>query len=106
MRHRLVPVLDLQSEELICQMGCSYRRIFLLVMVVVGGLEEACLRLVSVLSLEACVQAVHLDFAQEHANSYNELVEVIERNLLLADWFDVDHKVHPYLHVYLLAFRF
>jgi hypothetical protein len=29
---------------------------------------------------------VRLGFASEHARSYNELVEVIELNLLLADW--------------------
>ena len=32
-----------------------------------------------------------LKFTPEHARSYNELVEVIERNLLLADWQDEDH---------------
>ncbi|KAK9795946.1 hypothetical protein WJX73_001584 [Symbiochloris irregularis] len=32
-----------------------------------------------------------LKFAPEHARSYNELVEVIERNLLTADWQDENH---------------
>ena len=31
-------------------------------------------------------QVMVLDFAREHAQSYNELVEVVKRNLLLADW--------------------
>ena len=34
----------------------------------------------------------HLDFAPEHAGSYNELIEVIKLNLLLADWNDPDHN--------------
>lgn len=33
-----------------------------------------------------------LDFAPEHAGSYNELIEVIKLNLLLADWNDEDHN--------------
>ena len=36
-------------------------------------------------------QVTKLRFTPEHARSYNELVEVIERNLLLADWQDEDH---------------
>ena len=35
---------------------------------------------------------VMLDFEAEHAKSYNSLVDVIRRNLLLADWFDPAHK--------------
>lgn len=34
----------------------------------------------------------YLDFAPEHAASYNELAEVIKLNLLLADWNDPDHN--------------
>ena len=34
----------------------------------------------------------HLDFAPEHAHSYNELIEVVKLNLLLADWNDEDHN--------------
>lgn len=36
-------------------------------------------------------QVTLLDFAPEHASSYNALVEVIRRNLLLADWCDDAH---------------
>jgi hypothetical protein len=35
---------------------------------------------------------VLLHFGPEHAASYNELVEVIRRNLLLADWCDDEHR--------------
>jgi hypothetical protein len=37
-------------------------------------------------------QVVLLDFAPDHAASYNALVEVIRRNLLLADWCDDAHN--------------
>jgi hypothetical protein len=37
------------------------------------------------------MQVVLLDFAPDHAASYNALVEVIRRNLLLADWCDDAH---------------
>eukprot|EP00884_Botryococcus_braunii_P005336 jgi/Botrbrau1/14803/Bobra.0370s0001.1 len=33
-----------------------------------------------------------LDFEIEHAHSYNALAEVVERNLLLADWGDPSHR--------------
>ena len=33
-----------------------------------------------------------LDFEQSHARSYNALVDVIQRNLLLADWLDKEHQ--------------
>ena len=33
-----------------------------------------------------------LEFEVEHARSYNELVEVIELNLLTADWYDENHR--------------
>ncbi|GAX78477.1 hypothetical protein CEUSTIGMA_g5916.t1 [Chlamydomonas eustigma] len=33
-----------------------------------------------------------LDFAPGHASSYNELVEVVRRNLVLADWCDENHR--------------
>ncbi len=39
-----------------------------------------------------------MDFLPEHAASYNELVEVVERNLLLADWRDENHE-ESMLHV-------
>ena len=38
------------------------------------------------------MQVTKLDFAPEHACSYNELIEVIKLNLLLADWNDEDHN--------------
>lgn len=37
------------------------------------------------------LQVTLLDFAPDHAKSYNALVEVIRRNLLLADWCDDAH---------------
>jgi len=43
-------------------------------------------------------QVTRLDFLPEHAASYNELVEVVERNLLLADWRDENHE-ESMLHV-------
>ena len=36
-------------------------------------------------------QVTRLAFARAHGASYNELVEVVERNLLLADWCDESH---------------
>lgn len=33
-----------------------------------------------------------LDFAPEHAVSYNMLVDVVHRNLLTSDWYDEDHN--------------
>lgn len=39
-----------------------------------------------------CMQVTRLDFAPEHAHSYNELIEVVKLNLLLADWNDEDHN--------------
>ena len=43
-------------------------------------------------------QVTRLDFLPEHAESYNQLVEVVERNLLLADWRDENHE-ESMLHV-------
>ncbi|KAL0025980.1 hypothetical protein WJX77_010392 [Trebouxia sp. C0004] len=37
-------------------------------------------------------KVTRLDFAPEHAYSYNELIEVVKLNLLLADWNDEDHN--------------
>lgn len=34
---------------------------------------------------------VWLDFESKHAQSFNELVEVIQRNILLADWGEAGH---------------
>lgn len=36
-------------------------------------------------------QVTLLDFGSDHAHSYNALIEVIRRNLLLADWCDDAH---------------
>lgn len=45
-----------------------------------------------VIHTSAVLQVVLLDFAPDHAASYNALVEVIRRNLLLADWCDDAHN--------------
>eukprot|EP00892_Ulva_mutabilis_P003989 jgi/Ulvmu1/1962/UM012_0123.1 len=49
--------------------------------------------------LPPCTRAtVRLQFDPQHQASYNSLVEVVLRNLLLADWFDEGHKesiLHP-----------
>ncbi len=45
-----------------------------------------------VTSVADFVQVTRLDFAPEHAHSYNELIEVVKLNLLLADWNDEDHN--------------
>ena len=37
------------------------------------------------------VQVTRLDFAPEHAMSYNELVALIKNNILTSDWGDEDH---------------
>lgn len=37
-------------------------------------------------------QVTLLDFEVEHAQSYNGLVDVVKRNLLLADWHDPSHR--------------
>ena len=36
-------------------------------------------------------QVTMLDFAPEHAASYNELVDMVHRNLLTSDWYDEDN---------------
>lgn len=44
-------------------------------------------------TIPACHRrTAQLDFAPAHAASYNELVDVIRRNLLLSDWDDEDHR--------------
>jgi hypothetical protein len=35
---------------------------------------------------------IKLPFSREHCSSYNDLVEMVRRNLLMGDWFDEDHK--------------
>ena len=43
--------------------------------------------------LPPCYRHVVLcDFTADHADSYNDLVEAIRRNLLTADWCDENHK--------------
>ncbi|KAF7824717.1 F-box protein [Senna tora] len=43
-------------------------------------------------SIPPCIKkAVFLDFAEEHARSYNELVLTVRRNVLMADWNDPSH---------------
>ncbi|KAJ7562123.1 hypothetical protein O6H91_03G055700 [Diphasiastrum complanatum] len=43
-------------------------------------------------TIPPCVRKVKLlDFTVKHAASYNELVETVRRNILLADWNDPDH---------------
>ncbi|XP_050386557.1 F-box protein At3g54460 [Argentina anserina] len=43
-------------------------------------------------TIPPCIKkATLLDFAEEHARSYNELVETVRRNILLADWNDPSH---------------
>ncbi|XP_010554480.1 PREDICTED: F-box protein At3g54460 [Tarenaya hassleriana] len=44
------------------------------------------------LMIPPCIKKVtYLSFTQEHARSYNELVETVRRNVLLADWNDPSH---------------
>lgn len=38
------------------------------------------------------MQVIVVDFAAKHALSYNELIEVVKKNLLLGDWGDEDHN--------------
>ncbi|XP_004308597.1 PREDICTED: F-box protein At3g54460 [Fragaria vesca subsp. vesca] len=43
-------------------------------------------------TIPPCIKkATFLDFAEQHARSYNELVETVRRNILLADWNDPSH---------------
>lgn len=44
------------------------------------------------LSIPPCIKKVTLlNFTEEHARSYNELVETVQRNILMADWNDPSH---------------
>ncbi|CAI7765119.1 unnamed protein product [Closterium sp. NIES-54] len=46
-----------------------------------------------VLSIPPCARKVKLlSFSPQHAASYNEFVETVQRNLLLADWMDPSHE--------------
>lgn len=55
-----------------------------------GPVASGALRLLCCAVL-CCTQVTLLDFAPDHAKSYNALVEVIRRNLLLGDWCDDTH---------------
>ncbi|KAG9138260.1 hypothetical protein Leryth_001471 [Lithospermum erythrorhizon] len=49
-------------------------------------------RKVDLQTIPACFKKVTLlNFTEEHARTYNELVETIRRNILLADWNDPSH---------------
>nr|GMC82284.1 F-box protein At3g54460 isoform X1 [Ipomoea batatas] len=44
------------------------------------------------LAIPPCIKKVmFLNFTQDHARSYNELVETVRRNILMADWNDPSH---------------
>ncbi|KAK6933960.1 SNF2, N-terminal [Dillenia turbinata] len=43
-------------------------------------------------TIPPCIKkATYLDFTEEHARSYNELVVTVRRNILMADWNDPSH---------------
>ncbi|XP_051123001.1 F-box protein At3g54460 isoform X2 [Andrographis paniculata] len=43
-------------------------------------------------AIPPCIKKItYLDFSEEHAKSYNELVETVRRNILMADWNDPSH---------------
>lgn len=43
-------------------------------------------------AIPPCIRRVtFVDFSEEHAKSYNELVETVRRNILMADWNDSSH---------------
>ncbi|KAG6421810.1 hypothetical protein SASPL_118367 [Salvia splendens] len=43
-------------------------------------------------AIPPCIRKVtFVDFSDEHAKSYNELVETVRRNILMADWNDSSH---------------
>ncbi|CDP18621.1 unnamed protein product [Coffea canephora] len=49
-------------------------------------------RKIDLKTIPPCIKKVaFLDFNDEHARSYNELVETVRRNILLADWNDPSH---------------
>eukprot|EP00898_Chlorokybus_atmophyticus_P007523 jgi/Chlat1/7772/Chrsp66S07330 len=51
-----------------------------------------CARKADIMSIPPCMRTVRLlDFGRQHAASYNQQVEIVKRNLLLADWNDPDH---------------
>lgn len=49
-------------------------------------------RKIDLQTIPPCIKKpTFLDFAEEHARSYNELVETVRRNILMADWNDPSH---------------
>ncbi|KAG8391128.1 hypothetical protein BUALT_Bualt01G0155700 [Buddleja alternifolia] len=49
-------------------------------------------RKIDLKAIPPCIKRVtFLDFSEEHAKSYNELVETVRRNILMADWNDPSH---------------
>ncbi|RDY07200.1 F-box protein, partial [Mucuna pruriens] len=49
-------------------------------------------RKIDLQSIPPCIKKfVYLDFNEEHARSYNELVITVRRNILMADWNDPSH---------------
>ncbi|KAM1703202.1 hypothetical protein TB2_027981 [Malus domestica] len=49
-------------------------------------------RKVDLQAIPPCIKKVtYLDFTEEHARSYNELVVTVQRNILMADWNDPSH---------------
>ncbi|KAL2337165.1 hypothetical protein Fmac_011611 [Flemingia macrophylla] len=49
-------------------------------------------RKIDLQSIPECIKkVVYLDFNEEHARSYNELVLTVRRNILMADWNDPSH---------------
>lgn len=49
-------------------------------------------RKVDLQTIPPCIKKVKfLDFTEEHAKSYNELVVTVQRNILMADWNDPSH---------------
>lgn len=43
-------------------------------------------------AIPPCIKKVtFVDFNEEHARSYNELVVTVRRNILMADWNDPSH---------------
>lgn len=51
-----------------------------------------CARKTDLKAIPPCIKRVtFVDFSEEHAKSYNELVETVRRNILMADWNDPSH---------------
>ncbi|KAL2454581.1 F-box protein [Abeliophyllum distichum] len=49
-------------------------------------------RKIDLQAIPPCIKKVtYLNFSEEHAKSYNELVETVRRNILMADWNDPSH---------------